>query len=1128
MKILKIELLNLASLDRQEGEIINFEEGALRDATIFSIVGATGSGKSTILDAICLALYNRAPRYPRKKGERNQSIEIYGEPEEGEKNRLPPTDARNILTRGKKEGYSKLTFRSNNGAIFRAEWRVARKSKNYGAVETSLYKLITEEGKVKEEVAEWDTIPQIIGLDYDQFLRTVLIAQGSFSSFIRAKENERYELLEKLIGCEELYTRIAAKIKQQKDEAVKQYSEIAAHFSAFEKDIIPEEEHKALIEIIKELETKEKEVKEGLLKTQKALEWYITNDKYLKNITGYTDDLKAKKKVLDDSKVENYQLELHDTTLAGVTIYKDWKTAETDILKEEEKLKSLKEKFIKIETQQTAEEEALEKLKVKSKEAESKLQQQMPHIRKAREIKTELDGLRKVLKEKESSKKTAESSKNNADINVENNKKDIEKYKISLEKCQKEFNELNEKFKNEEEKINKNVEIAKVNFDNEKKKTVGLDIELLQKERNKAEKKLNDLKSAIKIQSDINLKINKKEEILKSQKELAEENNKINEKLKELDIENLSQELDILTKSYTLITSENWNLHRKSLQEGKPCPLCGALNHPYTLDENIAPVVDNFKSLILKKKEDLNNQRARKDDLSKQQSVNNGKLDGIKDMLTTLEAEIESLSKGWDELHSSNTDWPSDKERLMEMQPEMEKEFNEVDKKLTYYNNLTKIIEQLREKKETAEIQKQEFDKNASQKRQAAEKKIHEAKTLLETEKGKSENLLAQQKEKANALELALEAFNNTKVEVENKEKSLKNEIGDKDPEIFEKELEDDRNKANKEMSNKIEEISRLREELKEIKGEENAVKGQREKSVNNASEKKKELQVWIKEFNEGKAEQITEETIAFFYESKNDWEGLRGRLNNYQREYTAAETTLKNETKAYNAHQDSKPEKSREELTKTKTELENHSNAELIDGKARIQRHEMAKEKMGEMFVKKEEAERYKIEWEEITGAIGAEGKTLRKIAQCHTLGFLIRHANFEIRKFNNRYELQQVKNSLGIRIIDHDRADDIRDTTSLSGGETFLVSLGLALGLSSLSSRNISFENLFIDEGFGTLDPETLDTVIDSLSMLQTSQGKKVGVISHTDSISERIATQIRVIKHGNSGSSHIEIYP
>lgn len=222
------------------------------------------------------------------------------------------------------------------------------------------------------------------------------------------------------------------------------------------------------------------------------------------------------------------------------------------------------------------------------------------------------------------------------------------------------------------------------------------------------------------------------------------------------------------------------------------------------------------------------------------------------------------------------------------------------------------------------------------------------------------------------------------------------------------------------------------------------------------------------------------------------------------------------------------RPDMQKEALLTKKAELENVSNQELIDTKARLQRHNMAKELMGNMFAQKQKAEVAKREWEEIADAIGGDGKTLRKIAQCYTLRFLIEHANVEIRKFNSRYELQQVKNSLGIRVVDHDRADDVRDTTSLSGGETFIVSLGLALGLSSLSSRNISFENIFIDEGFGTLDPDTLATVIDSLAMLQSSQGKKVGVISHTDTMSERITTQIRIIKDGNSGSSHIEIYP
>ena len=165
--------------------------------------------------------------------------------------------------------------------------------------------------------------------------------------------------------------------------------------------------------------------------------------------------------------------------------------------------------------------------------------------------------------------------------------------------------------------------------------------------------------------------------------------------------------------------------------------------------------------------------------------------------------------------------------------------------------------------------------------------------------------------------------------------------------------------------------------------------------------------------------------------------------------------------------------------------------------------------------------------DWRDLNSILGnANGDKLRETAQCFTLGLLVRQANAQLQTLGRRYGLEQVKDTLGIRIIDHDRADEQRNISSLSGGETFVISLALALGLSAISSRNTPMANLFVDEGFGSLDSASLNMVIDALSTLESAQGKKVGVISHTPEMRERIHTQIRVVKTGSGGKSYIEI--
>ncbi len=163
---------------------------------------------------------------------------------------------------------------------------------------------------------------------------------------------------------------------------------------------------------------------------------------------------------------------------------------------------------------------------------------------------------------------------------------------------------------------------------------------------------------------------------------------------------------------------------------------------------------------------------------------------------------------------------------------------------------------------------------------------------------------------------------------------------------------------------------------------------------------------------------------------------------------------------------------------------------------------------------------------WLQLQDLIGsADGKVFRLYAQGLTLDVLLAHANSHLRELSRRYRLQRVPGAdLELQIIDGDMADDVRALTTLSGGETFLVSLALALGLASLSSRATAIESLFIDEGFGTLDPETLEVAMAALDGLQQS-GRKVGVISHVPGLAEQLGVRIEVRPRG-AGRSDVRV--
>ena len=1156
MKFLQLEILNLASLDKQGGEVINFEEGALGESTIFSIVGPTGSGKSTLLDAICLALYNRAPRYPRKKGDKNQSIEIFGAADASESNRLAPTDSRNILTRGKKEGYSKLTFLANNGSIYRAEWHVRFQRVRYENAKTALYKITRNGEEISEETADWNELPNIIGLDYDQFLRTVLIAQGSFANFLTAKENERYELLEKLIGCEETYTNIATEIKKTKDQATDAYNQMAASVEAVKQNLLNDEELIQLQEEIARLEKAEKELDSQLKAISKDLQWFEENDKQINQIATCQTDMEQATNAIKEIKAQILRLQLHDEVQPAANLLQEVERQTQSIHEQEGNILKAEANIKSQESAIDESEKTLASLKEAVSKAQEQLEKALPVIAEARALKTKMEAAMPNLKEKKEALELAQKENQTALKDVEENARNIKKWEAETEKANLALKTTKEEIAKQKQVLHEATQTAEQTWETEKNKTAGQNIEELQNSKTVADRKLQDVQQAIKVVAHLNAATTEKQKNEERILVLGKRNTEIDEALGKLTIEALTQETLTLRKAYTLMVSEKWEIHRANLTEGKPCPLCGSTTHPYHTDNRQFEEATTELSQLLKVKEDLLKlQQKQEKNLSGERKQNDGEVQTLQKQQEKLSGEIASYEEEWKALIAQYPKIPKAEAELKSLLPIYENKAKDASSKLSLFNKIQKEIERLTQLKDKAVKDEAAYESKASTILNEVQENTSTCATKLAEQKALTINLISQQKSKEEAYGKALQTWNSAKKEMEEWQEKYKQILNGEEPDAAEQRLTAAKDEATKAADTQNENINKLKAELANSKGSHQTMLSQNKTMKENLQAKEKELDLWIEEYNkqleeksiEGKDFEETDSKergieeksfesrfidrniIGEMLHSAEDWNAIRREKDEKEKAVASTTALYQSAEKAHQQHLEHQPAQTRDALLAIQQEYQERSQRnELIAANARMQNHQEAVKLLGDKAEALKLVTQEKDDWTAITDAIGADGKTLRKIAQCYTLSFLIAHANQEIRKFNSRYELQQVKHSLGIRVIDHDRADDIRDTTSLSGGETFIVSLGLALGLSALSSRNISFENLFIDEGFGTLDPDTLATVIDSLAMLQSSQGKKVGVISHTDTMSERITTQIRIIKNGNSGSSHIEIYP
>lgn len=1238
MKILAIRIRNLASL---EGNIeIDFTKEPLHSAGIFAITGVTGAGKSTILDALCLALYAKTPRYEQA----NAKVEVQGAG-------ISQNDARGILRDGTTDAYAEVEFVGIDQEIYVSTWTVRRaRNKVDGSLQDAQMSVCNKETKISFPAKKTETLKEIerlVGLNFEQFTRSVLLAQGEFTAFLKADIHAKSSLLEKLTGTH-IYTEISKLIFEKNKEAQEVLQQLRLQMEGIE--ILSEAEMQILQE-------EKKTTEQTILQLEKALEQL---DKEITWKQNWKDIQERKNKLEDELQFAiNQKNEIADTEkllvqVEQVQAIKSVFEAKLQSIGQQDALQARFQQLQEKNTKQKDEIELMEKevsiletqqIKVSAEFADAK-----PQIEKAKQLDTILIQKENQLAHAKIDEKNALLQKQQTEKKIEENNLKIVELKICILKITTWQNENISR-----EIIAKNINLIadklstlqSIQQDN-KKQVDSLDLVEKQKtklvelvsgstsELQKNQTATEELQEQINKQSqqlqifkieDIKAKENEyrqKEKIIisanglwkilyQTELECQQKATLLEKRKTELDNYKLSliqtkdnlstakikrEAIDQQVSKMKLLIAESVTEMRSHLTDGEECPVCGSKEHPFAQTRDLLST-KMFEELEAEQKllsavfEKINKEYNRLEqsieslskqlvDEEKELTLKNSQLLSYKNEWQNLEiyseikeiqaAEMSScLSAKETELNTAMGEVQIQLQNFAEENNKLEilkNNLNTVEKNLQKLseqhqsnihqqgnntNEITRIknsIEELANKTNTqiADLNNyfqqpnwiQHWEKDAND----FENKLN---LFAKTWNENNESLLANN----NSLNLATAAITQYQSQYAKDELDWKNKVNNckqfhdeyhqlfnQRQEIFEgKKIEaielvfkvavdnatEEYDKNNSLLATRQIEKAKTDGECLQV---ENEIKKQKEIII----QQKESIQHWLQNYNT-KAEILLDEiqlsslmqyTHAWINTTRNDLQKINDKVKH-------THALLQENNRTLQEHINKKISDKEENILledkeKTKENL-NIARTDKHKFESRILMQAENEKKAGNLQSQINEQQMSSSQWAKLNELLGsADGKKFRQYAQEYTLDVLLSYANIHLKNLADRYQLSRIPNTLGLQIMDCDMGNEIRTVYSLSGGESFLVSLALALGLASLSSNKMKVESLFIDEGFGSLDATTLSIAMDALEQLH-NQGRKVGVISHVQEMTERIPTQIHIYKLSN-GKSKLEI--
>ncbi|MFW6252594.1 MAG: AAA family ATPase [bacterium] len=1064
---MRVQTLHFKNLNSLAGEwLIDLDHQDYRADGIFAITGPTGAGKSTILDALCLALYGRTPRLSKISKNTNE-----------------------IMSRHTGECFAEVTFATQSGS-YRCQWSQHRSHKSpEGELQQPRHELShADSGKIIDDTIKGvaEQIALVTGMDFHRFTRSMLLAQGGFAAFLQASPDERAPILEQITGTE-IYSRISVHVHELWKQESETLSMLRAEVAGI--SVLSEADEDTLRVELEDARARETDLNASITHILERMNWLRRIDELQDEIQHIIDQEAQVQLQLDAFAPDRERLRVADAaaTIAGeyaeLSATRRQQTVDEDALAKEQA--SISERTRAAELAQHAYEEATNT----TADARAELEEKQALFGTVRRIDQTLGEREKDLQAL-IERAAAETTR-------------IEELEAQLNALQTQQDEAKAELARAQEYLSANAadEWLVANRAGVDEQLHAYDAAKTQLAETKA--RLRELGEMCEQSAEHHR--NGETKLSEAQRELNERARDVQTATDELNQllgdrmlrEHRAEHEGLLREQALAMRIRDLEEERKSLEDGKPCPLCGATEHPYAHDTPRVPSdIEQRISACAERIQAAEEQEAKLRSLSETEAAAKQHLLEVRTAVHSAAREVEHARERFGECEARIHDIGKDVSAR-------EKRIKASLSKIGVDGLSETPVEELRE----ALARRLDTWQEKSRARSSAEN------AFAETERQVLERQTKRDLQTESLRELEERIASLTR-ETDSAREERRRIFGDADPDTEEALLKAAIVRAENAEKLAADRFRDARDAVQHSKSRAEALSDAIERRAGELEEQ--ELTFATGRAAAGFPTEKAYTSACLSTTARDDLRKTAQRLDTLVTQLSA--TRADREGKRNELLKQALTTRSLEALTQDHREQSQALNAvkdEIATKRHVLRENEAARGRLQDKEGEVRAQEAVVEQWDALHTLIGsADGKKYRNFAQGLTFELVITHANRRLLKLTDRYLLtREAGNELELSVIDTYQAGEIRSAKNLSGGESFLVSLALALGLSQMAGKHVRVDSLFLDEGFGTLDEEALDTALETLSGLQRD-GTVIGVISHVSALKERIPTQIQVI--------------